>query len=57
MTIKYSFVLQLASELMKTKLTAKSSKQIHDMNKFRAKPTFQKRETVLNVSTARTNNR
>jgi len=41
MAIKYFFVLQLASEIFKTKLRAKSLRQICGTNKVRAKPAFQ----------------
>jgi len=57
MAIKYSSVLQLARlvKYLKTKLTEKSLRQICGLNKVPLSP-LSLRETVLIVSTARTNN-
>ena len=52
--IKYSLFCSWQVKYLKTKLTEKSLRQICGVNKVPAK--LELRETVLNVSTARTNN-
>jgi len=58
-TVKYSLFSSWQVNYSKTKLTAKYLRQIHGINKVRAKVRFlELRETLLmlNVSNSRTNN-
>jgi len=55
--IKYSLFCSWQVNYLNTKLTAKYLRQIRGISKVRSKPAFSElRESVLNVSTTRTNN-